>query len=376
MIRKIICLSIVGILFISLAASGQYSSKNRMWLLTPFWNTSTMKGESLFFIREDPGQPACASLLFSPDKIISVMSATEETVFEEGRDYLMESGSRIITLTENSRIPDKTSEEMYPPKGSPQSINGYRGTDKNLFFSEGHVFHDLQVSVTYTHRGSWKGYVPKFSGGILTAIIDKLKKQREINLLLFGDSISSGANASGVTNAPPFMPHFGELLKLNLEAVYGAKINFKNFSVGGKTSEWGLNNIWKIIRENPDLVIIAFGMNDASRRLSPEKFASNIQTMIDAVRMSKPDAEFILVATMTGNEEWKYSSPELYPAYRDAMKKICTGGIVLADMTTMWTELLKHKKFADITGNGVNHPNDFAHRIYASVLLSLLVELN
>ena len=36
--------------------------------------------------------------------------------------------------------------------------------------------------------------------------------------------------------------------------------------------------------------------------------------------------------------------------------------------------LLKRKRFYDLTGNGVNHPNDFGHCVYAQSLLALLVE--
>ncbi len=75
-----------------------------------------------------------------------------------------------------------------------------------------------------------------------------------------------------------------------------------------------------------------------------------------------------------GNREWSYAAPELYPAYRDALADLCGDGVALADLTTMWTELLKHKKFADLTGNNVNHPSDFGHRIYAQVILGLLSE--
>ena len=45
-------------------------------------------------------------------------------------------------------------------------------------------------------------------------------------------------------------------------------------------------------------------------------------------------------------------------------------------MTQMWTDLLKIKSYHDLTGNGVNHPNDFAHRIYANVLLEMLTDLD
>ncbi|MCA9016165.1 MAG: alpha/beta hydrolase [Planctomycetaceae bacterium] len=42
-------------------------------------------------------------------------------------------------------------------------------------------------------------------------------------------------------------------------------------------------------------------------------------------------------------------------------------------MTSIWTEFFKQKLDWDLTGNGVNHPNDFGHRIYAQVLSTLLV---
>jgi len=33
--------------------------------------------------------------------------------------------------------------------------------------------------------------------------------------------------------------------------------------------------------------------------------------------------------------------------------------------------MLEHKHDFDLTGNGLNHPNDFGHRLYAQTLLSL-----
>jgi acyl-CoA thioesterase I len=79
------------------------------------------------------------------------------------------------------------------------------------------------------------------------------------------------------------------------------------------------------------------------------------------------------VATMTANPEWTYASPETYPLYRDELARLCGSGAALADMTAMWAAVLQAKSFADITGNGLNHPNDFGHRVYADVLLGLLI---
>ena len=49
-------------------------------------------------------------------------------------------------------------------------------------------------------------------------------------------------------------------------------------------------------------------------------------------------------------------------------------GVAIADMTSVWEEFLKRKQDWDITGNGVNHPNDFGHRVYAQILSALLID--
>ena len=43
-------------------------------------------------------------------------------------------------------------------------------------------------------------------------------------------------------------------------------------------------------------------------------------------------------------------------------------------MTAVWQTLLARKHYLDMTGNGVNHPNDYGHRLYAQVILALLVD--
>lgn len=91
------------------------------------------------------------------------------------------------------------------------------------------------------------------------------------------------------------------------------------------------------------------------------------------VARAHPQAEFILVATMLANPDWTALRHERFPEYRDALASLRGPGVELADLSSVWAELHRHKRDADLTGNGVNHPNDFGHRIYAQVLGSLLV---
>jgi acyl-CoA thioesterase-1 len=159
---------------------------------------------------------------------------------------------------------------------------------------------------------------------------------------------------------------------LNLEAAYGAKVTLENLAVGGTSTDWGVTNIGKVIDAKPDLVILAFGMNDSSGRPAKD-YGANTGKMIVAVKKALPEAEIILVATMLGNKDWVALKQELFPQYRDTLAGLCDPGIALADMTSIWAELLKHKQDWDLTGNGVNHPNDFGHRVYAQVLSALLI---
>ena len=343
-----------------------------------FWSSEAMYEESLMFLQEE-NVPASAELLFMPSRLISLKKATGDVIYESGRDFVYCPCCRTITLTADSRIPRKSIAEMYPPAGpwTEGSIPACRGKDRNLFFGGGHVFHDLQVVASYEHKNSaWRGPVPEYDGDALPRTREKLQKEKRLKLVLFGDSISTGDNASRKTQAPPYNPFYGQIVADTLAKKYEAEVDFINFSKGGMGSGWGKENIKPVAEQKADLVMLAWGMNDASGQVAPEVFKENLQAQINSVREYNPEAEFILVATMTGNPEWTASSPKHYDQYRDILPQLCNSSVVLADVTSVWKEVLRYKKFADLTGNGVNHPNDFGHRIYAEVILALLIESN
>ena len=340
--------------------------------LRPFWLSKTMEGESVLFIQDKAGGQPRASLLFEPTQILSVSASSGEVTYEEGRDYVWKPGAREIVLPAGSRIVFKTPQDLRRPAGSQRHRLTHRDGNGEILFGATHEYHDMQTVVTYAHQGGWAGPVPSFAGDQLPRTVKRLSEKQPLTIALLGDSISTGCNASGWANVAPFQPPYQDLLVLNLEAAYGAKVTLQNFAVGGTDTGWGLANIGKVIEAKPDLVILAFGMNDAAGRPA-DQYQANIRAMIDAVRQALPDAEFILVATMLGNQNWTTLRHELFPQYRDALKELCGPGIALADMTSMWTELLRHKKDWDLTGNGVNHPNDFGHRVYAQVLSALLI---
>ena len=341
--------------------------------LRPFWSSETMDGESVLFIKETADAPAKASLLFAPTKIVSVSNSSGETVYNEGTDYVWKPGARELTLPPGSRIISKTPQDLRRPAGSQRHRLTHRDGNGEILFGAGHEYHDMQTVVTYTHAAdAWAGPKPSFAGAQLPRTTKMLAEKKPVTIVLLGDSISTGCNASGWAKIAPFQPPYQDLLVMNLEAAYGGKVTLKNFAVGGMDTIWGLQNIGKVIDAQPDLVILAFGMNDTAGH-PVELYKKTTQAMVDAVRKARPDTEFILIATMLGNRDWIALHHERFPQFRDALAELCGPGVALADMTSMWTELFKYKKDWDMTGNGVNHPNDFGHRVYAEVLSALLI---
>jgi len=341
--------------------------------LRPFWRSTTMVGESVLFIKENAATQPQAALWFAPTKVLSVTSSSGEVVYTEGRDYVWEPEKREIILPPGSRIPVKTPQDLRRAPGSQRYRLTHRDGRGEILFGGGHEYHDMQTLVTYTHAPRvWTGPTASFAADRLPRVIGRLSAKQPVTIALLGDSISTGCNASGWAGAAPFQPAYQDLLVLNLRATYGAPVSLKNFAVSGTDTGWGLSVIGKVIDARPDLVILAFGMNDSAGRPAAS-YQANTQAMIDAVRKALPQCEFILVATMLGNKDWSALRHNLFPQYRDALARLSGPGIALADMTSIWADMLKHKKDWDITGNGVNHPNDFSHRLYAQVLSALLI---
>ena len=196
---------------------------------------------------------------------------------------------------------------------------------------------------------------------------------KKLNLSISGDSISQGYNASGYSQAPPWMPPYPDLVAAQLRHTYATEVELNNRAIGGWSVEQGLKDLDALLATRPDLIVIAYGMNDVGRQ-NPDGFRSTIAAMLEKIRDNNAEIDVILVAPMLGNADWVHTPREMFPKYRDALVSLTGPGVALADMTSLWQEMLKHKREVDLTGNGVNHPSDFGHRLYAQLILALLVE--
>ncbi|MBE7046278.1 MAG: SGNH/GDSL hydrolase family protein [Ruminococcaceae bacterium] len=339
-------------------------------IMTPVWDTDIVYGESLTFIKENG--VAKAPLMFSADEILKVESANMLHVYEEGVDYTLENNH--IVLTPESKIFSFEYEDIYfKEKGDKPCFKEQSGG--YILFHEGHFFHDRQVAVTYKcKKGQWEGIKPAFASN-LKKTYKKLTQDKNLRVTLFGDSISAGANASGRTIQTPFQPSYGYLVAEALRRHYDANVTFENPSVGGMNSGWGVRTAKeRVCSTNPDLVIIAFGMNDRCQGDEHREIIAEIRRII---LENNPECEFIIVSTSLPNsilttEEnwfWRYQ----YQYYEALLPLECEGTQV-ANIRDMQLEALKTKRFIDMTGNNVNHPNDFFQRMYAQFISQMLIK--
>jgi acyl-CoA thioesterase I len=347
----------------------------RWHLLEPFWTAPVVHGESVLFFQDDPAGEPNAGLLLKPEKILKVALANGSQTFEEGRDYVVKPGERKLTLPAGSRIGFLKPDQLYPPKGSPHSYE-YKAGDptRNMLFDNDHWFHDQQFEVTYTTSEPWQGYRPTQNSAALKKTLEKLRAHQPVTIAVSGDSISAGLNASGVTHAAPNQPAYPELVAQQLEATFATPIKLINRAVGGWRVENGLSDADKLLESKPDLVIVAYGMNHMGSR-DPAAFRKLTAQLLERIDAVDPKPEVILVSPMWGNTNWVHAPKEMFPAHRDELAALAEEKqLGFADLTTLWGQMLERKRDIDLTGNGLNHPDDFGHRVYAEAVLGLLVD--
>ena len=84
----------------------------------------------------------------------------------------------------------------------------------------------------------------------------------------------------------------------------------------------------------------------------------------------------MLIATMLPNYEaksdWNYNQKLFAPKLLELEAKYDFVGV--ANVTEMHQALFDaDKRYRDVTGNNINHPNDFVVRLYAQVLLKTML---
>ena len=250
----------------------------------PYWTGSRTVNESVLPMRGEDGTIAPISLLYPIDQVESVWNAELTKAYLPGRDYRVENGKLVIP--EGSTIPVLNYNDLYLTELL--DANGFEATKSGyIFFTEGDFFHKAQLAVTYTHSAAWEGPIPEAQGTSLPRTLEKLKNGEQLTIVYYGDSITAGCNASAHINAQPYAPRWTDLVTQRLRLLYpDAAITAWNDAVGGKDAAWGAQNAAGVAERSPDLVIIAFGLNDANQGARTGAFEESIRSIMTTIRES------------------------------------------------------------------------------------------
>ena len=354
----------------------------------PLWEGDTVAHESVLF-REDEH---AARLAFPADEIYGVFSADLKTEYEEGRDYALEFG--CLVRLPGSRMPFMPLDRFYPKEHRDgQDFGCTEPGHPYLGFGEGDAMIRYMVDVTYRHTVRWNGPIPEARTDRLSRFLGKLSRGEEATILFYGDSITTGANSSGIVGVPPFAKPFPEMTADALARKYGYEVSvdvrayeelkpvqprsgkvlhYVNTAVGGMESQWGLDNVGpRASAYRPDLLVLAFGMNDGWR--TREQYMELTRRIVDAFRSEIPGCDIILLSSILPH--WRAAGFFGHQIeYEDGLKAFAAGEehIAVAPMTSVHRHILGRKQYYHASGNNVNHPSDFMARVYAMTLLATL----
>jgi lysophospholipase L1-like esterase len=318
----------------------------------PFWLGDTISRESILLLSKNGG-PATGPLLFAPEKIISVTDASLRQSFIQGRDYDV-TGNQI-TARPSSKIPVMKDSEFATGEFPWTRTDGR------------HIF------VTYRHDAAWTGPKPAYQGDRLPRFEAKLRAQKPVVVSAYGDSITLGINVSGFQQLPPYLPPWPKLVAHALEK--HSPVTLYNAALGGQTAYWGQEKAAVLIGPlQPDLVIVAFGMNDFWS-YTPAQFRENIAKLMANVRSKSPNAEFLLVSPMKFDPA--YTADPTYlsnlAGYAAVLNELTGPGVAFFDMTQFSDALYRAKNPKCLVADPL-HPAGFLARCYAMGVIATIIK--
>lgn len=164
-------------------------------------------------------------------------------------------------------------------------------------------------------------------------IYEKLKENRDVNILVVGDGISAQVGLESKES--------GWIYKLQNYLInnYHCKVNVNNISIGLAISYQGYNDVMKENLSNYDLVILCYGQNDR-RILDVKQFNIIYEALIRQIRVKNPNCDIIPIIESSLREYNGYANSIISISnyygfnYADTIKGFNTSKIDYSQLTT------------------------------------------
>jgi lysophospholipase L1-like esterase len=200
-------------------------------------------------------------------------------------------------------------------------------------------------------------------------LLTNLKANKKQTLITYGTSLT----AEGC---------WVRQLQDELNKRYPDMVKVINSGKGGMWSKWGIENLkQRVIKKNPDTVLIEFAINDAylDYKTSVEDARLNLENMIDQLMEANPDCEIILMTMNPPVGRQLAHRPEItkyYQTYREVAK---SRKLAIIDHYRNWEKILNEdaKLFNQYVPDGIHpEPEGCEKVITPAILKALGIEVN
>lgn len=323
------------------------------------------KSESLVMVRQRAESLRRKDIIRGSIKLRSKTIEMDEgnVNYLEDEDFIVDHKKGTIERTKNSRIPDWSNHVLFGKKNFNHTLyNDY--SNKGYTIYADYDYKSIDDDNDCEIEGS--GYRNAIK---ILEFLEKLKKRKKVNFVIFGDSISCGCEAS----RKEFM--FFNRFATELQKRYkDTDISLINKSIPGESTLGAIKRIDRdVISLKPDLVCIGYGMNDQVKGGTKiDDFYNNVCIIVKRLK-EKTDADIILATPCVSNPLWMYSSGNILE-YTEVLRKIGREyKVSIADVYNLWVEELDAgKSHESLLLNNINHPNDYGHWIYYKAFLNVI----
>ena len=363
-----------------------WSANLREAYLKPYWYSQEIYNETGAIVGED-GE---IELMFTPSEIHSIRSYDLKTTYVEGVDYTVE-GKKIKRIP-SGNLPYWAVEEYYLTAPNNPNVpitleieekyyGQLSGTRYLAYYDGDSTITSKQIAVTYRHQDKYTGSIPQSYEMELSKVLTKINNGEDINVAIYGDSVSVGCNASGTSyggNITPHMPTAWDLVKEWIESKKDITVNIDSKGTGGWKIEDCVNNYYSRLHgktDGYDLLILRIGGNDSQTKKG--QYNRSMGELLDMFFADYPDASVIIVSPEMPNSQaigWTGNVPLIESWEEDYIQSYSNGGncaIAKVYSFAEWT-VINGKQTRDWLANNINHSNDFMIRSYAQTILKAM----
>lgn len=220
-----------------------------------------------------------------------------------------------------------------------------------------------------------------------------------VTIACLGDSVTQGCFEIYMENEEDFQTVFrqGEAyhayLKEFLSELYpSVPFNIINAGISGSNAPKGYERLERdVLRYNPDLVIVCFGLNDSGKgEEGIAEYTTALNNIFTDVIKSGAEVIFMTPNMMNTNisphltidtirdvarKIQKKQNDGIMDKYMQAAKQVCENlGVPVCDCYEKWKALYKNGvNITELLSNKINHPTPFMNRLFASSLIETIM---